>query len=129
MTDKPVTADEKPPRPVEIRATTLADSIAKRLFYQMMQREGCRSEREAANRWASTAFEGHKAEAYRVAADVLNIAERWVGLAADGKLSTARTLRLPIKLDHETMAAEVQEILTDSDAFKEFRKYRPPSKS
>lgn len=99
MTDKPVSADEKPTRPPEIRVTTLADSVAKRVFSQMVHREGCRSEREAADRWASPAFEGHKAEAYKVARDVLNIAERWVGLAADGKLSTARTLRLPIKGD------------------------------
>jgi hypothetical protein len=77
-----------------MKATTLRDSIARRLFAdEMVRRRSVDSER-IGEAWASPSFDDIKQLSFRLADDILDIAEVWVERTSDGRLSTARTLKV-----------------------------------
>jgi hypothetical protein len=63
----------------------------------MLVRDFRFNDRELANAWADTNYEAHKRAAFGLADDFLDTAERWIERTSDGKLSTARTLKLPTR--------------------------------
>lgn len=79
-------------------STTLRDALARRAFYDTMFRTyGKRLDKEFGAMWASPTFEGDKQAAYRLADDFLDTAQRWIDRTSDGKLETARVLKLLVR--------------------------------
>jgi hypothetical protein len=77
--------------------TTLRDVLAKQAFRDLMARDYRFSDREMASAWAGTAYDAYKRAAFEQADGFLDTAERWIRYTSDGKLSTARTLKLPAR--------------------------------
>ncbi len=86
-------SDEAPAN-YEPKAATLRDALARRAFNDWMVRTYPRRSDELGAMWASTAYDDIKSMCFVLADDFLDTAQRWVDRTSDGKLSTARTLRL-----------------------------------
>lgn len=93
-----LTAEAQPLTPYSPPSTSLRDALARRVFYDAaVRRYSRRSDRELGEMWGSPSFDDEKQAAYRLADDMLDTAQRWIDRTSDGKLSTARMLRMLVR--------------------------------